>query len=78
MLNTLSKNNTKLLSPLIKLCVSLQLKRMRKPDKIFMENPNLIYALSLSNIEIGTVLESFFLNQLAISHKARNMSRKKL
>ncbi|MGB3545976.1 MAG: AAA family ATPase [Saprospiraceae bacterium] len=35
-----------------------------KPDKIFLDNTNLIYALSPQRTEIGTVRETFFLNQL--------------
>lgn len=38
---------------------------LQKPDKILIDNPNLIYALSESNPEIGTVRESFFCSQLA-------------
>ncbi len=36
---------------------------LQKPDKIYFENPNLIFALQ-NNPEIGTVRETFFLNQL--------------
>lgn len=35
-----------------------------KPDKVFLDNTNLIYALSPQRSEIGTVRETFFLNQL--------------
>lgn len=38
---------------------------LQKPDKILLDNPNLIYAMSLSDPEIGTVRECFFCNQLA-------------
>lgn len=38
---------------------------LQKPDKILLDNPNLIYTLSSVNPEIGTVRESFFCNQLA-------------
>lgn len=34
-----------------------------KVDKIYLDNPNLIYALGTQNIEIGTVRETFFYNQ---------------
>lgn len=37
----------------------------QKPDKILLDNPNLIYTLSSVGPEIGTVRESFFCNQLA-------------
>ncbi len=37
---------------------------LQKPDKILLDNPNLIYALSDITPQIGTVRESFFVNQL--------------
>lgn len=36
---------------------------LQKPDKIFLENPNLSFALK-SNPERGTIRETFFVNQL--------------
>ena len=45
------------------------LKRMQKPDKIYMENCNLLHALSLTQVEIGTERETFFVNQLAYQHQ---------
>lgn len=45
------------------------LKRMQKPDKIYMENTNLLHALSLSQLEVGTVRETFFVNQLSHHHE---------
>ena len=38
---------------------------LRKPDKLFLENPNLIYALIPSQTDIGTVRETFFMNQVS-------------
>ena len=43
-----------------------KLENMSRPDKIYCDNPNLMYALSPS-VEIGTVRETFFLNQLKAS-----------
>lgn len=43
-------------------------KRMQKPDKILMENPNLCYILNLGQANEGTVRESFFCNQMAYRH----------
>ena len=43
-------------------------KRMQKPDKIYMENSNLLYALSLTDVEVGTRRETFFVNQLTYYH----------
>ena len=34
-----------------------------KVDKIYLDNPNLIYTLGAQNVEIGTVRETFFYNQ---------------
>lgn len=39
------------------------LKMLSRPDKILMDNPNLMYALG-SKQDIGTIRESFFFNQL--------------
>ena len=39
-------------------------KGLTRPDKIFLNNPNLMYALT-SRPEIGTVRETFFFNQLS-------------
>lgn len=41
---------------------------LQKPEKIFLENSNLLYALSNGQINIGTVRETFFLNQLKVKH----------
>ena len=40
------------------------LKTLSRPEKIFLHNTNLMYALG-ANIEIGTVRETFFLNQVS-------------
>jgi predicted AAA+ superfamily ATPase len=45
------------------------IKRMQKPDKIYMENCNLLHALSLTQVEVGTERETFFVNQLAYQHQ---------
>lgn len=41
--------------------------KLSRPEKIFLENPNLMYAYSTS-VNIGTARETFFLNQLKCSH----------
>jgi len=43
-------------------------KKMQKPDKIYLDNPNFIYALATDEIKIGTVRETFVVNQLAFAH----------
>lgn len=59
MLNALQRSGlVNLLSDEVK-----SLKRMSKPDKIYLNNPNLMYALT-ARVNIGTLRETFFLNQL--------------
>lgn len=38
---------------------------LQKPQKIYLDNPNLIYSLSSLNTQIGTVRETFVVNQLS-------------
>lgn len=40
---------------------------LQKPDKVLIDNPNLLYVLSDVNPHIGTIRESFFCNQLSSS-----------
>ena len=42
---------------------------LQKPQKIYFENSNLIYTLSAPASQIGTVRETFVLNQLAAYHR---------
>lgn len=44
-------------------------KRMQKPDKIYLENPNMVYALATGEIKTGTVRETFAVNQLKHAHE---------
>ncbi len=46
----------------------LSVKKMQKPDKIYLQNPNLLYALSSSAVNIGTARETFVVNQLSVNH----------
>ncbi|MBO7416983.1 MAG: ATP-binding protein [Bacteroidaceae bacterium] len=43
-------------------------KRLQKPDKIYMENTNMLYALSTTQVNEGTAREVFFINQLSAGH----------
>ena len=43
-------------------------KKMQKPDKIYLENPNLLYALATTPVQIGTARECFAVNQLSYRH----------
>ena len=40
------------------------LKYLAKPDKIYLNNTDLMYAISVENINVGNLRETFFLNQL--------------
>jgi len=37
---------------------------LQKPDKIFLENTNLLYALTPESVDKGTLRETYFMNQL--------------
>ena len=41
--------------------------RMQKPDRIYIHNPNILYALS-SQLNFGTIQECFVVNQLSTKH----------
>ena len=42
--------------------------QLTKPDKIYLQNTNLLY-LSQANVNIGTLRETFFANELGIKHQ---------
>ncbi|PCJ00916.1 MAG: AAA family ATPase [Flavobacteriales bacterium] len=42
---------------------------LQKPEKLFLENPNYLYAIKNDAPNIGSVRETFFLNQLAEQHR---------
>ena len=44
------------------------IKKLQKPDKIYIENANMLYALAEGNVEIGTARETFCINQLRVHH----------
>ena len=44
-------------------------KILQKPEKIFPDNTNLIYALNQTNAQIGLIRETFFNNQLSYLHQ---------
>ena len=43
--------------------------RLQKPDKIFLDNPNLFYALNHEMVSTGNLRETFALNQLSVNHE---------
>lgn len=48
---------------------------LQKPDKIFLENTNLHYALAPDNVDIGSLRESFFMNQLSNAKHHLSLSK---
>ena len=42
--------------------------RLQKPDKIFLENSNLAYAIHPGLVDVGNACETFFANQLSNNH----------
>lgn len=44
-------------------------KKMQKPDKIYLQNPNLLYAIASTSVQIGTARETFVVNQLSVNHE---------
>lgn len=43
--------------------------KMAKPDKIFLNNTNLMYTIAQNDINKGTLRETFFYNQVQYKHK---------
>lgn len=56
-------------------CDLMNVKRMQKPDKIYIDNPNMLYAWATNPVKIGTVRETFVVNQLAAKHKVEFMKK---
>lgn len=42
---------------------------MNKPDKLYLDNTNIAYAINDTKPEIGTIRETFFLNQTSVANK---------
>lgn len=45
--------------------------RLESPAKVYLENPNQLYAIASKQPEIGTVRETFFLNMVSAGYEAR-------
>jgi predicted AAA+ superfamily ATPase len=43
--------------------------KLQKPDRIYLENTNLMFALSSDKIQTGSVRETFFANQIKEFHR---------
>ncbi len=46
----------------------LSVSTLQKPEKIFLDNPNLLFALSETSPSRGTIREVFFNNQVSLQH----------
>jgi predicted AAA+ superfamily ATPase len=44
-------------------------KKVQKPDKMYLENANMLFALTLDKTNIGTARETFAVNQLGYQHR---------
>jgi predicted AAA+ superfamily ATPase len=49
--------------------------RLSKAEKIYLYHPNLMYSLSVENVNQGTVRESFFINQLQTSYQIHDSKK---
>jgi hypothetical protein len=43
--------------------------------KVYLDNTNLLYALSRSNVNVGNLRETFFANQLKVLHKINTVQQ---
>ena len=43
--------------------------RLQKPDKIFLDNPNLFFVLNPDRVDKGSLRETFALSQLSVNHE---------
>jgi predicted AAA+ superfamily ATPase len=48
---------------------------LQKPEKIYFENTNLLYALSEQEPSLGTIREVFFHNQLQVRHRLSSITQ---
>lgn len=53
----------------------LNVKKLQKPDKIFVENPNIMDAMTLDTVNEGTRRECFIVNQLRYAHRVEYTRR---
>ncbi len=45
---------------------------LNKPEKIYLNNSNLMYNLGEENVNIGNIRETFFFNQLNVKYKTNS------
>jgi predicted AAA+ superfamily ATPase len=49
--------------------------KMNKPEKIYLNNPNLVNTLADTSSNQGTIRETFFLNQLQVNHTVNSSDK---
>ncbi|MCK5135310.1 MAG: AAA family ATPase [Bacteroidales bacterium] len=49
--------------------------KMNKPEKIYLNNSNLVATLASDSFDVGTMRETFFYNQLQVNHNLRDSDR---
>lgn len=49
--------------------------KLQKPTKVYLDNTNLMYALSPNSVNVGSRRETFFANQLSYGHKIEYAER---
>ena len=54
----------------------MNIKKLQKPDKIFVENPNIMDAMTLNTVNEDTKRECFIVNQLRQSHRVEYTKRR--
>ena len=48
---------------------------LQKPDKIYLDNPNMAYVLAPDNTDMGNMRETFVINQLKYKHTVNYIDR---
>ena len=46
-----------------------------KVEKVYLDNPNIVYSLGREKADVGTVRETFFMNQARVAHDVRASKR---
>lgn len=47
----------------------ISLATLQKPEKVYLDNPNLAYAFSTSSPNVGNLRETYFISQVSVRHK---------
>lgn len=47
------------------------IRSLGKVDKVYLDNPNIMYVLGKEYVDIGNIRETFFFNQTRVNHEAR-------